>query len=230
MSPIHALIKNVLVIYLNNFKYFLGLLGIALIWNLALAVIPVDLATSLRLLWPIAIASLIISLFTELALIKGFAAIAANQQAPIGKILLSALVKLPWFIMLSLIWSVIVFTGLVLFIIPGIAFANWLIFFPVLYIIENQKGLRIFKASKLLVDRAFFPILVRAAAIIFISIVLAKLASRGFEFISLTIIPDQYLSARTSIQYSASGIISSLIQPLIPGTLVLLYYEIRKMI
>lgn len=222
------LIKTVLTIYANNLKSILAILAVTTVWNLAIRIIPVSLATTFNFMIPVAVITIIISAFTELALVKTLANILQNEQIRIGAILAEALKKLPWFMVLVIFWAIIILIGSIFMVIPAIIFAVWFMFLTPILMIENMWGFKIFKQSKHLVSGHFFPLLLRAGIITALSLAIVVIASQGFNSIVNAVSPPTALPYLNTISSIFNALLLILFLPIISGTTVVLYYEMKK--
>lgn len=221
------LIKKVLTLYGNNFRLIFFLLLPIIIWNLALALIPVGFATTIRYMLPVAIASLLIAAFTELALVSGFSALLSGAGSQSWHHLRTALLRFPWFVVLFAIWLIIVVIGLLFLIVPGIIFAIWFIFISAVLVLEG-KTFRAFKRSKQLVNGYFFPLFIRAGGVGIIIFLIVRTASEGIHYIIREVSPASAIQYLTTAGNIFGTILALLFMPIFTGTIVILYYEMRR--
>lgn len=222
------LVKKVLAVYTNNFKLILGILAISIIWNLTTRSVPVSLATAFNYMIPVMILSFIISGFTELALVRTLFNLSQNKPISIGIAWSEALRKLPWFILILIVWLIIMLIGTAFLIIPAIIFAIWFMFLTPVLVVENIRSLAILKRSKQLVSGYFFPLLLRAVAIILPSLFIVIVASQGFYNIVNSVSPVSALPYLNIVSSLFNALLSTLFLPIISGAIVILYCEMRR--
>lgn len=222
------LIKKVFQLYTNNLKIIFPLILVSLLWNIATALIPVSAATALRFMLPIILASFIISAFTELALINGFSALIQNTKVKTKTLLLQALAKLPRFVLIFILWSIIILIGIIFLIVPAIIFATWFMFIGAIIMLEKQPGIAdVFRRSKYLVSNNFFPLLSRVATVMILTIIIIAMANQGFTNIINTFASAGTSTYLTMLTNLFGPILTVLLLPIVTGTIVVLYYEVR---
>ncbi|MBI2552243.1 hypothetical protein HYW17_03035 [Candidatus Uhrbacteria bacterium] len=228
MISLGELIKKVLLIYSAHFRTFLGILIATLLWNIAINTIPVSISTTLRFAIPTFSVSFLIAAFTELALIKSYANFIEEKPVALREIFAQAFRKLPWFILILLIWMTIMLVGITFLIFPAIIFGVWFIFVGTVLMLEDARGFKVFKRSKTLTAGFFFPLLLRAGAITVAAFFVASAASQGFAGILTALLgpANPYGPVFSAI---VRAVLTALALPIISGTVVTLYFEMRKL-
>lgn len=227
MMPLSELLKKVLTLYSTNFKIIIGILLINLVWTVATSTIPVSLATTLRFALPTLIVSMILYSFTELALINGYAHFIEQKPAALREILTTALKKLPGFILILILWTAIMTVGTLLFIVPAVIFGVWFMFAGTVLMLENVHAFPAFKRSRALTVGFFLPLLWRGGAIIFATFFVAIAATQGlFSILAALLGPDNVYGIVVGEIFGA--LLATLILPIINGTVVALYFEMKK--
>src|SRR3989338_2929771 len=145
------LLKKVFAIYAANFRFFLAVLGLTIVWNVALAFIPINLEQVPRWIGPIIGISLLISLFTELLLVGTFSRLLEGQPLHGNEIATAALRRFPLYFALIVSWTLIIILGALLAVVPAIIFATWFMFISSTFLIEHQGVVSAFKRSRALV-------------------------------------------------------------------------------
>lgn len=229
MTTFHELIKKALNLYVSNFKFILTLLAINLLWNLALLLIPVSLATSIRYMIPVSIASLVIMLFTELALTSGLGSIVAGNPIPAHRAFLTAAKYLPWFLILFVVWLAVVVVGGLFLIVPGVIFATWFMFISAVMVLEGRKGLGVFKRSKHLVYGHTVNLFLRVFIVGFVLFAISEIAGRGFMYVVNLVSPASAFTYLISIGQFFTTILSIIIFPILTATIITLYFEMKKL-
>lgn len=229
MISFTALIKKLLALYGSNFFLIVTIAAIQLIWSIALNVIPVSPATALRYPPVIIAASSVIALFTELALVHAFSKLNAGSPASALSSLASALRNFPWFMILSVILLVTILIGLFFLIVPGIIFAIWFMFISTALVVENKRGISAFRRSKFLARGYVLPLFLRAAIVALLLIFISRTASEGFSFI-VSSLPqsESVLPVLNALSQIFTAALNGLLAPLMTGTVVILYYEMRR--
>lgn len=229
MTTFSELIKKVLNLYVGHFKFILALLTINLLWNLALLLIPVSFATTIRYMIPVSIASLVIMLFTELALTSGLSSIVAGSPIPAHRAFLTAAKYLPWFLILFVIWLAVVVVGGLFLIVPGVIFATWFMFLGAVVVLEGRKGLGAFKRSKHLVYGHTINLFLRVFIVGFVLLAISEIAGRGFMYVVNLVSPASAFTYLVSIGQFFTAILSIVIFPILTATVVTLYFEMKKL-
>lgn len=228
MISFSELIKKVLTIYSINFKTFLVILLATLLWDIAISTIPVSLAATLRFIIPTLSVSLIIAAFTELSLIKRYACFIEQKPTTLRAIFTEALKKLPWFILILLLWMAIMTVGITFLVFPAVIFGVWFMFTGTILMLEDIHGLKVFKRSKTLTSGFFFPLLLRAGAITITAFFVAAAAAQGFSSI-LTVLLGQSNPYGLAFSAIVGSILTALVLPIISGTVVTLYFEVKRL-
>ncbi|KKU73052.1 MAG: hypothetical protein UX98_C0012G0012 [Parcubacteria group bacterium GW2011_GWA2_47_26] len=225
------LLKRPLQIYSAHFNIFFKLLLVPLIFNIAVSAIPITRNAELALIvaLPMALFSILVAAWTELALVRAFYNYSSGATLNIAATLREALQKLPSFIFLLIIWFVVVLVGLAFLIIPGIIFATWFMFLSSALVIEDQRGLAVFRRSKQLVANNFFGLFWRAVASALLISVILITAIQGF----VAILQATGLRAFNQFLFdvitnSFGSALSVLFLPAFIGIIVTLYLEIHK--
>lgn len=222
--------NQILSQYLKNFSRFIKILGLALIWNIGINSIPVSITMFTRFIIPVAGFSLVIALLTELCLTESFAELLEGRTILPAAAFSKGLRRLLPFLPIFLAWLIIVAAGSFLFLLPGIVFAIWLIFmFPIFMRERTAMPFTIFRRSKALVDGNFFRILLYVATVALAIFFVAVMAGQGLLSV-LKIIPYLPLTNHSEIIASVfSAALFTLLTPLLTGTIVALYYDLRKL-
>ncbi|MBI4135908.1 hypothetical protein HY477_04220 [Candidatus Uhrbacteria bacterium] len=229
MTNFGELIKKVLTLYSTNFKFVVGLTSVSLIWNIALILVPVSLATTMRYLIPVAAGSLIILMFTELALVSGFGSLITGSRISVPRAFLNALKYLPWFVVLFIVWLIVVMFGALFLIVPGIIFAVWFMFLSSALVLENKKGINAFKRSRHLVYGHTIGLFLRVFLVGAVLTAISEIAGRGFVYITNAVAPSDALPYLLTAGQLFSTVLSILIFPILPATIVTLYFEMKKL-
>jgi len=228
MISLSSLLKKVLTLYSAHFKTMFITLTLLIIWNVTTSVIPVSYANMFQVIGPVILVSIVIAAYTELALVKTFSGLLEDTPHPLPVIFTQALRRLPSFLLLLLGWFLSIVIGLIFLIIPAIIFGTWLMFLSSVCIIEGQGGLPAFKRSKMLVGGSFFPLLWRGAAIGIGTFLIVSAATEGLGAILGSIGPEHTLKYFQTATNAFGAILSALSLPIITGSIVTLYYEMRK--
>ncbi len=228
MVSLGELIKKVLALYSTHFKTFFTILLTTLIWNILIGTIPVSLSTTLKFVVPTLAISFLISSFTELALIQSYANFIEEKPVALRAIFLSALKKLPWFVLILILWIAIMTVGLTFLIFPAVIFGVWFMFIGTVLMLEGTSVFQAFKRSKTLTSGFFFPLLLRAGTIVLAVFFVAGAATQGFTSI-LTALFGSHNPYGIAVSEIFGAILTALILPIISGTIVSLYFEVKKL-
>lgn len=227
MISLVELIKKALALYAANFKTIFRVLLLVLFWQIALAIVPLNLKNTIQFALPATLVSMIITAFTELALIKGFSSFIAGTPVRAMILLTAALKRLPWFILMLLGYAAALTAGLIFFIIPAVIFTVWFMFIGAVLMLEGVHGIPAFQKSRALTAGLFFPLLARVGTVVFAAIFVISAATQGVASILTAILgaANPTVSAATGI-FSAT--LSVLFLPVVTGTIVILYFEAKK--
>ena len=129
------LIKKVFALYSAHFRAFLAVVGLTIVWNIALAFIPIDLEHLPKLIGPVIGISLLIALFTELLLVGTFSRLLEGQPLDWRQIAGSAVKRFPAYTGLVIVWTLILLLGAILAIVPAIIFGTWFMFISSAFLI-----------------------------------------------------------------------------------------------
>ena len=202
---------------------------ISLLWNLFQILFPISPDTAIRFMLPLMLLSFVISAFTELALINGFSALIQNTPVSPKTLIIQAFAKLPRFLIIFILWVVIMLIGISFLVVPAIIFATWFMFVGTIVMLEQWPGIiGIFQRSKYLVSNNFFPLLLRVATVMLGTIIVIYMANKGFLSTIALLTPGATPAPLNLIASFFGPILSALILPVITGTIVVLYYEIKK--
>ena len=228
MISFPQLIKKVLTLYATHFKTLFPLLALSIIWNIALGVTFVSIPESFRLLFPVMAGSLLVSAITELLLVNAFVHFEDGTLMRIREIITKSLKNLPWFLLLLVLWGIFIIVGLTFLVIPGIIFATWFMFWPTVFVVEHGRGFSVFHKSKALVAGHFFPLLLQASTTFLGVFFIINAAGQGFFSLGQLVIPPEARGIFETISHIFNSTISALGLPIVTGTIVTLYYEMRK--
>ena len=229
MRSLFEIQTQVLNIYLKNFPRFLRILALSLLWNIIINSVPVSIAMVTRFIIPVASVSLLIALLTALGLTEGFAELMNGRDLLPAAVLGKALRRFLPFLPVFFIWLLIITVGAFFFFIPGIVFAVWLIFLVPIFMREHSSPLAIFRRSKALGDGHFFRILIDVVTVALVIFFVVIMAGQGLLNI-VKLLPYFAIAARAYIIAGVfSAVILTILTPLMTGTIVALYYDLRKL-
>ncbi len=204
-------------------RYFLGFVGLYLNAYTKLSNLSVDLSITL-----VIIALSFLGIWTSLAIIKLTQLVQKNSTLPNFK---ESYIKtvhciIPTFL-LSLLVALIIITGSILFLIPGIIFAIWYYYVNYIIIFEEQTGLNNLKISKQLVVGRWFSMAIRIIipkivfliGVIILSILIPEIIIKIFNPSSVKI---------TLILELVRGIITILTLPLFIWSDTILYFNAKE--
>jgi hypothetical protein len=119
---------------------------------------------------------------------------------------------LPYF-GVTLVASLIILAGIILFVVPGLVFIVWLSMFPALFIIGNNHKVNVLKESKKLVEGSFWPVSWR----LFIIFILTQLVSY--------ILKNDYSSPFIGFIFNLLNVVYSLIIPAFMAAYIYFIYK-----
>lgn len=233
------IIKNSLVLYQKNWRQLLPYLVLLLIPNLALTALSVislylylyiqssKLVSSLVVL-AVFVASMIFSLWITIALTKTIKACLGNEEIKNWKENLGLTSYLIWPVILTtIIASLIIFGGTILFIIPGIIFFVWYTFSFYTVIFEEKSALKALQASKSLVVGRWWAILLRwLVPIIFICLIILIL--NWFTGAIIGLILTKGFLWKSVISGIIQSIINTFAAPITLTALLILYLNVKN--
>ena len=224
------LIKRVLNSYVGHFKHVFMAVLFSLLWNIVIGILLVRLDALEQWIIPVLVVSAIISAYTELMLTATFASVIEGKPGNVLQIWSAGLKRLPIFFPLLILWGLLMFFGFFLFFFPAIIFATWFMFLSAAVMLEGKTWLAAFARSKALTSGFFFPLFLRAGVTIAVVIFIASAASRGFSYLmAYTYALMRLTPTSAAIIANAFGaVLGALLLPVITGTIVTLYYEMKK--
>ncbi len=204
-------------------RYFLGFAGLFLNAYTKLSSLSVDLTITL-----IIMALSFLGIWTSLAIMKSIQFIQKNLPIPTFK---ESYIKTAQYIiptlLLSLLVALIIITGSILFLIPGIIFSIWYYFVNYIIIFEDQTKLNSLKSSKQLVVGRWFKMAFR--------IVIPKIIFIIVVVILNIVIPDiiDYIFNPSAVKIDlilslVSGIIAALTLPIFIWSDAILYFSAKE--
>lgn len=125
---------------------------------------PEDIKTSPWLFW-IWLAYAVVSVWVSVASIISIKEILESKNPDLKSTLVSSWKKLVGFVLVGLLVGLIVFSGVLLLVIPGIIFGVWLYFSQFAYLDKNLGIRESLRVSKALVDGRFWSVFGRMLAI-----------------------------------------------------------------
>jgi len=248
LIPAKQIIVQSFSLYKNNWKKFISYLGLFFATTLIFSLFSVWLVqfdnsekiifnTGFFIFCFIALAVSVFSTWISITFTRLIAKLSNNEIADADvKQNLSATVRLiiPVFI-LSIIVGLIIFGGLLLFIIPGIIFGVWYAFAMYEIVLNDKKIKESLHNSKLLVKGRWWSVVWRLLAptivFTFITLMLNYILVLPLGIISrlVTLDPNSFwMVTLDSTLQIASSIISVLILPLTITAPTILYLELRK--
>ncbi|MCX6745755.1 MAG: hypothetical protein NTX00_01925 [Candidatus Parcubacteria bacterium] len=160
LISISALIKKGWDLYINNLQIFLVPITISLI-PLTIYYLTISLGNSQNTLLVMLLNALIIivNLWVAIILIIAINSLYKKQAVNLNQIYEIAFKKISSYFWVTILSVLVVFAGLILFIIPGFIFMVWYSFAPFINILEekNNKGPGALKESKNLVLGRWWP-------------------------------------------------------------------------
>ena len=129
---------------------------------------------------------------------------------------------------LLILLALLLTVGLIFAIIPAIIFGTWFMFISCAYLIEGMSIRPAFHRSKFLVRGNFFPLFIRLVIVVLIVVFVATAATQGFSVIANMFATPDTAPIVDTLTGIVNAILSTLLLPIITGTIVALYYEMRK--
>lgn len=185
---------------------------------------PASAAASSVIVLALFVASIVFSIWVTIALTMALSRLAKNEPLESWAAIFNAGAPRLWpLIYTSLLASLIIFGGALLFIVPGIIFAVWYSFVVYTIVLRGKQGLAALAASKQLVAGRWGAILWRLVApnVVFV------LASSAIQFLILfllSLITRQEVAGLVA-QGGVAALISALVTPLISLSIILLFHS-----
>lgn len=235
------LIKQSWQLYKNNFKTLMSITAWLLIFVLLEVLILIlaltgKLAIAAFLGFLVLIASIVATIVISIVLIQIINKI--YHQELIGDwhdLIKPAVNRIGSYLLIGIITAILVFVGLVLFIIPGIIMAVWYSFSEQVFVLENIKGYAALKRSKELVEGYWWPVLGRwlGASVFFGIIIWIITIIISIPFGINKINPSNMMNAIIGQQSRwqddlISGLISIFVLPLFTIIGVILYNNLKQ--
>ncbi|MFA6547536.1 MAG: hypothetical protein WCT11_01160 [Candidatus Magasanikbacteria bacterium] len=204
-------------------RYFLGFVGLYLDAYTKLSNLSVDITITL-----IMAVLAFLAIWTTYAMVKSTQLIQKNLPLVSFKesYIRTAHYIIPTFL-LSLLVALIVITGSILFLIPGIIFAVWYYYVNYVVIFEDQKDLSSFKTSKQLIVGRWFSMALRIVIPKIIFLIVVIILNILVENIIFTIFNPSVVKINLIIEL-VYGIIASLTLPLFIWSDTILYFSAKE--
>jgi hypothetical protein len=231
LMSISVLMKKGWDIYIANFQKFLIPIGIMLAPYVLYYLLLMYGGPQITILMLILTALMaIVNLWIGIVIIMMIDKLYKNQPIDINKIYEIAFKKIPSYLFIVILSSLIIIGGLILLIIPGIIFMVWYSFSIYITILEEKdnKGTAALKASKNLVTgrwgatfwRLLLPALAVYLVIMIVVIILSYIISGGnFNLQSYN---------QTMIMNALSSLITLILMPLFVTFSVILYNNLKE--
>lgn len=232
------IIKSSWELYKKNWKHFTAYVLLLILPSLLLGALTAGLSVlsfiyfsnntilNVALLLAVIAAAVVFALWISIGLAQAIKARLNNQELPTFRSMLGSTSHLIWPVILtSLLISLVVLGGILLFVIPGIIFMVWYSFTYYTVIFDGQRGTNALRASKSLVVGRWWQMIWRMFAPIFlfnlIGWVISVIISLPFEF---------FLSEQANeIAFQiSSGVVNIVITPLMAASSVILYSSAKE--
>ena len=231
------IIKSSLDFYAKNWKKLMVYLGLLLVPTAVLSSIGVisallttytsSLASiSAVIILAVFAAGIVFSLWVSIALMIVIKKILKNEPLEDWKKIVSDSSPFIWQALLtSIMTTLLVLLGSILFLIPGIIFAIWYTFTLYTVLFEGKKGREALKASKNLVVGRWWQIFIRVALpAIFFGLVSSIITG-------LLIWPTKYIGSEIILEMTQnfiSTIINLALTPLVSVAVIILYFSAKE--
>ena len=101
-------------------------------------------------------------------------------------------------------------------------------FLSVVFLVERQGLIATFRRSRMLTRGYFFPLLGRTAFMVLAAFFVASAATQGLFTVLNLVTPASALIVATRAGNAFGAVLSALLLPIVTGTIVTLYYEIKR--
>ncbi|GEM_PF-3715093 len=228
MISLTDLLKKALGFYSANISKFIGAVFVLAVWNAIASTFskPPDLPLSYGGI--ILCITFLLSSFTELTLVGIFLQLFEAKPISLKDAMRSAIKRLPKFLVLLVLFALLMTVGMIFLIVPAIIFGVWFMFLSCCYRIEGLGIRSAFHRSKFLAQGNFFPLFLRISIIVLGVVFVASAAEQGFFTIAGFFTPATMLPRLQVISSMIGSILGTLLLPIITGTIVTLYYEMKK--
>ncbi|MCX6740740.1 MAG: hypothetical protein NTZ49_05965 [Candidatus Parcubacteria bacterium] len=239
LVDIGEILKKGWNLFKNNYQQFVNplliLAGSYLVFMLVLGVMPYAETYGIPMLLVIlgfllfALAYIFISLWITIVIIKIIANLYLSQPVEMRKIYEESFSKVPSYLWANILNFLVVFAGLILFVIPGIIFSIWFTFAPYVNILADtdNKGVASLKSSYYLTKGRWLDVFIR----LFVCGLVVGLAS--LALVLILVIPYGIITFMVgenlilSIVYNIlMSILSLILTPLSLAFVVILYYSL----
>jgi len=164
LLSISDLIKNGWQLYLDNFPKFLLPIGLMIPPYVLLYLAEyLNFLALPPLMFLIMALMIFINLWMSILIIEMINKLFLKQEVQLNSLFESSFKKIPSYLLVAILVALIVFGGIILFIIPGIIFSIWYSFAPYVNLLEdkNNKGRAALKSSKELVQGRWWGTFIR---------------------------------------------------------------------
>ena len=232
------IIKSSWDLYKKNWKHFTAYVLLLILPSLLLGALTAGLSVlsfiyfsnntilNVALLLAVIAAALVFGLWISNGLAQAIKTRLSNQELPTFRSMLGSTSHLIWpVIFTSLLTSLIILGGVLLFVIPGIIFMVWYSFTYYIVVFDGQRGANALRASKSLVIGRWWQMVWRMIVPIFlfnlIGWIISVLISLPFEL---------FLSEQgNEIAFQASStIVNIVITPLVVASSIILFLNAKE--
>lgn len=230
MINLRDFLKNTITLYLKNFPTVFKVIFWFLLFNLILILFisppqPPYTTKWLILMSSLTAFSLLLGAWTDQMLTSVLYGFLKSQPVNLKEKTKETLKRLPAYVLVLVLWTILTGFGLIFLIFPGLIFLTWYLFISPVFVVEGTGVWRAFQRSRSLVHgfgiQLFGRFFVLGLLIFLFFLILSQLA----YFFFVSIIPQNYLAIILSI---ASLLFSRLLGPLLSSGIVILYDEARR--